>query len=114
MAMKVRAERRIVGKGRGVVCGGVEGIQSRSRGEKRQDPSYHRGKQGRGLVLGSSGASERKVFYRRSDSVHKGWERRKIGKGMEGKREELLSGERGQQGRVFPSLRGNRYGEEEI
>ena len=95
MAMKVRAERRIVGKGRGVVCGGVEGIQSRSRGEKRQDPSYHLGKQGRDLVLGPPGAGECGIVYRRADSVHKGWERKKMGEGLEGKREELLSSERG-------------------
>ena len=38
------------------------------------------------------------VVHRRVDSMHKGWEIRKMGKWLEGKMEELFSGERGQQG----------------
>ena len=37
-----------------------------------------------------------------------------MGEGLEGKREELLSGERGQQGWELHPPRGDRHGEEEI
>ena len=64
--------------------------------------------------MGPPGAGECGAVHRRVDSMHKGWERRKMGEGLEGKREDLLFGERGQQGWVFHPSRGDRYGEEEI
>ena len=60
-----------------------------------RDPSYYLEKQGRVTVLGPPGADECGTIHKRVDSVHKGWERKKMGEGLEGKREELLSSERG-------------------
>ena len=64
--------------------------------------------------MGPSGAGECGVAHRRVNSVHEGWERRKLGGGLERKREDLFPGERGQQGRELHPSRGDGLGEEEI
>ena len=64
--------------------------------------------------MGPSGAGECRAGHRRVDLVHEGWRRRRMGEGLEEKREDLFPGERGQQGRELHPARGDGHGEEEI
>ena len=72
--------------------GGVEGLRGRNGGKKRKTLSYHSGKQERGVVMGSPGVGQRRVFSGRPVSVPRGRERRKMGKGLEGEGEKLFLG----------------------
>ncbi|RVW95137.1 hypothetical protein CK203_025608 [Vitis vinifera] len=60
--------------------------------------------EGKVSVLGPSGAGECGVAHRRVNSVHEGWERRKLGGGLERKREDLFPGEKANRAGSFIRL----------
>ena len=64
--------------------------------------------------MGPYGADECRGFSGGFEPMHQGWERRKMGKGMEGKGEKLLPGARRQQCGMLSPVKGCRPGEEEI